>query len=154
MMVSARFAVVAAGLLWVFPALAGEITAEEARRVAVGKLFSYTCFEGTTGAGRVRADGSVAGTIRFQGNGPVRYLSLPPGTLHISGNRICASMKGLLFQPCFRLVRLGANTYRGSIAGLGFAYCDFRRRGGRVELARAANGLRGSRAAVASPPQQ
>ena len=34
-----------------------------------GKLFSYTCFDGTVGMGRIFADGSVVGTIRLGGRG-------------------------------------------------------------------------------------
>ena len=38
------------------PASAEELKPDEARRFVAGKLFSYTCFEGTTGAGRIHAD--------------------------------------------------------------------------------------------------
>jgi hypothetical protein len=48
-----------AGLMTALPALAGEMTAGEARQFVVGKLFSYTCFDGTRGVARVHADGSV-----------------------------------------------------------------------------------------------
>ena len=61
------------GLLAALPAMAGEMSADEARRFVIGKMFSYTCFEGTRGQGRVYADGSVVGSIQFQGAGPVRY---------------------------------------------------------------------------------
>ena len=33
-------------------------------------MFAYTCFDGTTGAGRIYADGSVAGNIQVGGSGP------------------------------------------------------------------------------------
>jgi hypothetical protein len=36
---------------------------EQARAFVVGKVFSYTCFEGTSGVGRIFPDGSVVGTI-------------------------------------------------------------------------------------------
>ena len=39
------------GLLAAVPAIAGEMSADEARRFVIGKLFNYTCFEGTRGAG-------------------------------------------------------------------------------------------------------
>ncbi len=42
------------------PALAQTMTASEARSFVVGKLFTFNCFEGTKGAGRIQADGSVA----------------------------------------------------------------------------------------------
>lgn len=129
----ARAVAVLVGLLVATPAIAGEMTAEEARQFVVGSNFSYTCFEGTRGQGRVSADGSVAGSIQFQGQGRVRYARLPAGTLRVSGNSVCASLRGLPIQPCFDLVRLGANSFRGSISGLGFAYCDFTRRTERAD---------------------
>ena len=53
--------VLAAGAL-VSPVMAGEMRPEEAKRFIANKLFSYTCFDGTSGAGRIHADGSVVGT--------------------------------------------------------------------------------------------
>ncbi len=53
------------GLLAAVPAVAGEMSADEARRFVIGKMFSYTCFEGTRGQGRVHSDGSVVGSIQF-----------------------------------------------------------------------------------------
>ena len=35
------------------PALAGQMNAEEARRFVSGKVFSFTCSDGTRGAGRL-----------------------------------------------------------------------------------------------------
>ena len=93
------------GLLAALPAAAGEMNADEARRFVIGKMFSYTCFEGTRGQGRVNSDGSVAGSIQFQGAGPVRYAHLPANTLQVNGEAVCASLRGLLFQPCFNLER-------------------------------------------------
>jgi len=116
------------GLLAAAPAMAGEMTVEEARHFVVGNKFSYTCFEGTRGQGSVFPDGSVAGSIQFQGSGRVRYARLPAGTLRVQGGSVCASLRGLPVQPCFDLERIGANRFRGSISGLGFAYCDFTRR--------------------------
>jgi hypothetical protein len=125
-----------AGLLVTLPAMAGEMSAEEARHFVIGKLFSYTCFEGTRGQGRVLANGGVVGSIQFQGSGPMRYAALPPGTLQVKGEAVCASMRGLPFQPCFNLERTDADSFRGSISGLGFAYCDFTRHQGRTNIAR------------------
>jgi hypothetical protein len=122
------------GLLAAAPAIAGEMTAEEARHFVVGSKFSYTCFEGTRGQGRVYSDGSVAGSIQFQGEGRVRYAKLPAGTLRVEGGAVCASLRGLPIQPCFNLVRVGTNSFRGSISGIGFAYCDFTRRTERAEV--------------------
>jgi len=124
------------GLAAVTPALAGEMSAEEARHFVIGKVFSYTCFEGTRGKGRVLADGAVVGSIQFQGSGPVRYAALPPNTLHVSGGSVCATVRGLPFQPCFDLERTSFNSFRGSVSGLGFAYCDFTHHDGRATLVR------------------
>ena len=117
------------GLLAAVPAVAGEMSAEEARRFVIGKLFNYTCFEGTRGLGRVNADGSVTGSIQFQGSGEVRHAYLPANTLQVKGESVCASLRGLPMQPCFNLERTSANSFRGSVSGLGFAYCDFTRHG-------------------------
>lgn len=123
------------GLLAALPAVAGEMTSDEARRFVVGKLFSYTCFEGTRGQGRVHADGSVAGSIQLQGSGRVRYAALPPGTLRMKGEAVCASVRGLPVEPCFNLQRIDNNSFRGSISGLNFAYCEFTRSQGRATAA-------------------
>ncbi|HZP76648.1 MAG TPA: hypothetical protein VFB45_10935 [Pseudolabrys sp.] len=127
--------VVAAGVLAAMPAVAGEMTPEEARSFVAGKLFSYTCFEGTRGAGRIHADGSVMGTIQIRGSGPVRQAMLPANTIRIKSDSVCASVRGLPFEPCFRLERTSANSFRGSISGLSFASCEFVRRGGRITVA-------------------
>jgi hypothetical protein len=119
------------GLLAALPAAAGEMSADEARRFVIGKMFSYTCFEGTRGQGRVNSDGSVAGSIQFQGSGPVRFAHLPANTLQVKGEAVCASLRGLMIQPCFNLERTSDHSFRGSISGLGFAYCEFTRNGGR-----------------------
>lgn len=116
------------GLLATLPAFAGEMTAEEARHFVMGKTFNYTCFEGTRGRGRVHADGSVVGSIQFQGAGQVRYAALPANTLHVKDGSVCATMRGLPFEPCFRVEKVDDYSFRGSIAGLRFAYCEFTRR--------------------------
>ena len=131
-----RLAMVLAGLTAATSAVAGEVMkADEARRFVVGKTFDFTCFEGTTGAGRVYNDGSVAGTIQFRGQGPVRFASLPADTLQVKGENVCAQVKGLPFQPCFNLDKKDQRSFRGSISGFGFAYCDFTRRSGRINVA-------------------
>jgi hypothetical protein len=128
---------IVASLLAAVPATAGEMKPEEARKFVAGKLFSYTCFDGTQGAGRIFNDGSVAGTIRVQGKGPVRYAMLPAGTIKVKTDGVCASLKGLPWEPCFNLVQTDANTVRGSIRGLGFAHCTFTKRNPRTNIARA-----------------
>src|ERR1700676_1531404 len=114
------------------PAVAGEMSAEEARRFFVGKLFAYNCFEGTRGQGRVLSDGSVVGSVQFQGSGPVRYAMLPAGTLQVKGEAVCAQVRGMPFSPCFNIERIDDTSFRGSISGLGFASCEFTRRNGRA----------------------
>ena len=111
-----------------FPANAQQMSAAEARHFVVGKHFAYNCFEGTRGAGRIAENGAVAGTIQFRGGGATRYAMLPANTLYVVGDRICATVKGVPFQPCFNLIKTSANSFRGSVTGLGFAYCDFVRR--------------------------
>jgi hypothetical protein len=104
------------------------MNAETARRFVAGKLFSFNCFDGSRGAGRIFGDGSVIGTVQFQGSGPVKSLWLPAGTLRVKGEAYCASLKGMPFEPCFNLNRMDDRSFRGSISGMGFAYCDFTRR--------------------------
>jgi hypothetical protein len=133
-----RYGAMFAAAFAAFPAHAQQMSAAEARHFVVGKLYSYQCFEGTRGAGRIAENGSVAGTIQFRGNGATRYAMLPHNTLYVVGDRICATVKGVPFQPCFNLIKTGANSFRGSVSGLGFAYCDFVRRDHRPVVASAA----------------
>ena len=113
----------------VVPALAGSMNADEARKFVSGKVFAFTCFDGTRGAGRVLDDLGATGSIQFSGAGPVRHVRLPGNTLQIRGQAVCASIKGLPFEPCFNLDRRDERTFRGSVSGMGFAYCDFRHQG-------------------------
>lgn len=144
-----RSTILVAGLLASSSAMAGEMKAEEARKFVVGKLFSFTCFEGTRGAGRIYADGSVAGQIQFRGQGAVRFASLPANTLRVKGENVCATVKGLPIEPCFNLNKTSEKTFRGSVWGLGFAYCDFTRKS-RVETAAGPLPLRSAIASSAS----
>ena len=130
-----RGVMVAAAMLAAVPAMAGEMSGDEAKRWVTGKLFSYTCFEGTRGSGRVFADGSVIGTIQFQGSGPVRRAFLPANTLYVRGGYVCATLKGLPVEPCFNLNRTDAASFRGAVSGLGFAYCDFKHMNPRAQFA-------------------
>jgi hypothetical protein len=111
------------------PALAGQMTAEEARRFVSGKVFSFTCFDGTHGAGRILDDMGAAGSVQFSGGGPIRHVRLPGNTLQIRGQAVCASLRGLPFEPCFNLDKQDERSFRGSVSGMGFAYCDFRHQG-------------------------
>jgi hypothetical protein len=115
-------------------AYAEDLAPEQARAFVVGKLFSYTCFDGTVGMGRIFNDGSVVGTIRPMGQGPVRFAALPAGTIKVSSNAMCAHLSGLPFEPCFRVQKLDYRSFRGSLSGLSFAYCDFTQHNPRVQL--------------------
>ena len=125
-----RAAVALTGLLAVAPAIAEPMNAETARRFVAGKLFSFNCFEGSTGTGRIFNDGSVAGVMKMRADGPTRFMHLPPGSLFPREGRICSNVKGAFFNPCFELNKTSDKSFRGSISGFGFAYCDFTRRGG------------------------
>jgi hypothetical protein len=130
-----RVAVVAgAFLLGAIAAKAEELGPEQARAFVVGKLFSYTCFDGTAGTGRIFADGSVVGTIRPGGRGEMRFANLPPGTLRIEGSSMCAHLTGMIVQPCFRVQKIDYRSFRGSLSGLGFAYCDFYQHNPRADM--------------------
>ena len=132
-----RAAVALTGLLAVAPAFAEPMNAETARRFVAGKLFAFTCFEGSTGTGRIFNDGSVAGVIRMGGNGNTRFMHLPPGTLFPKESRVCSNVKGAFFNPCFELNKTSDKSFRGAVSGFGFAYCDFTRRGGGRETIQA-----------------
>jgi hypothetical protein len=113
----------------VVPALAGMMNADEARRFVAGKVFAFNCFDGTRGAGRILDDMGAAGSIQFSGAGPIRHVRLPGNTLQVRGQAVCASIKGLPFEPCFNIDKRDDRSFRGSVSGMGFAYCDFRHQG-------------------------
>src|SRR5882757_6637942 len=118
----------------VAPALAGQMNADEARRFVSGKVFAFTCFDGTRGAGRILDDMGAIGAVQFSGSGPVRHIRLPGNTLQIRGQAVCASIKGIPFEPCFNLDKKDEVSFRGSVSGMGFAYCDFRHQGGGTQM--------------------
>jgi hypothetical protein len=123
------------------------MNADEARKFVAGKVFAFTCFDGTRGAGRVFDDGGAAGAVQFSGSGPIRHMRLPGNTLQIRGQAVCASIKGIPFEPCFNLDRKDERSFRGSVSGMGFAYCDFRHQGAsQMLMARAAARPRSLRA--------
>src|SRR6202000_2019824 len=111
------------------PGFAGMMNADEARRFVNGKVFAFTCFDGTRGAGRILDDMGAVGAVQFSGSGPVRHIRLPGNTLQIRGQAVCASIKGIPFEPCFNLDKKDEVSFRGSVSGMGFAYCDFHNQG-------------------------
>ena len=123
-----HWALLLIGFVMAAPAAAEEMRSEQARRFVIGKLFEVSCFEGTRAVGRIYGDGSVSGTIQFRGTGPERSASLPAGTLKVKGEAVCASLKGMPFEPCFKLNRTSDHSFRGSVMGFDIAYCDFNRR--------------------------
>lgn len=110
---------------------------QEARQFVAGKLFAFTCFDGTRGAGRIMHDGSVYGQVQIGGAGAVRYARLPVNTIQVRSNAVCASVKGLPFDPCFNLEKTDEASFRGSVSGMSFAYCSFRRHGNSIIETRA-----------------
>src|SRR5262245_2582186 len=125
----ARFAFSVVALLPAGSASTETMSPDTSRRFVAGKLFSYNCFDGSRGAGRIFADGSVVGTIQLRGSGPMKAVWLPAGTLRVKGETYCASLPGSVLEPCFNLDRTDDRSFRGSVTGLGFfMYCDFTRR--------------------------
>jgi hypothetical protein len=59
---------------------------------------------------------------------------------------VCASLQGIPFEPCFNLDKTNDQSFRGSVSGFGFAYCDFTRR---VSVAVGISGRRQPSAPVA-----
>jgi hypothetical protein len=97
----ARHAVAVVTLLAFSPALAENLDAEAARRFIVGKLFAFTCADGSRGVARVYDDGSVIGTIQFHGSEQPRPVWLPAETLKLTGETVCASLNRT--ELCFAL---------------------------------------------------
>jgi hypothetical protein len=56
-------------------------------------------------------------------------------TSYKSGAFVCPSLRGLPLQPCFTLERTSDISFRGSIYGLAFAYCEFTRHRAQTILA-------------------
>lgn len=131
-----RVAFACACVLGISSALAEDLTPEQARAFVAGKLFAYNCFDGTTGIGRISGDGSIIGTIRAPNSKEVHFANLPPGTIKLTATSICAHLPGMMIEPCFRVQKINYRAFRGSIAGLGFAYCDFYQRNPRASLTR------------------
>jgi len=106
-------------------AAAEEMSFEQSHHFVIGKLFEVSCFDGTRAMGRIYSDGSVIGTVQFRATGPERSGWLPPGTVKVKGEAVCASLEGLPLEPCFKFNRTGDHTFRASVWGFNTAYCDF-----------------------------
>jgi hypothetical protein len=121
----ARYALGIVVLLASTPALAQSLDAAAAQRFVLGKLFAFTCVDGSRGSGRVFDDGSVIGTVQLGGTGSDHLVWLPAGTLKVKGKTVCASVQGLAFEPCFVLNKTDDESFRGAVSGADFADCDF-----------------------------
>ncbi|MGA0561862.1 hypothetical protein ACO2RV_05375 [Ancylobacter sp. VNQ12] len=135
----ATLCLAAPALVAAAPASAEPMNVDAAQRFVYGRTFSYSCYEGTAGAGRIMPDGSVAGTIQMRGKGNARYVTLPAGTIMVKGDKVCAKVKGLAFQPCFELDKLSDKAFRGNLAGADRLWCEFNRGNGRTRLAERAS---------------
>jgi len=146
------FAMLAAASAAPAPASAQELAPDQARAFIAGKLFAYNCFDGTRGVGRIFGDGSIIGTIQAPGSNALRFAHLPPGTIKVTPTSMCAHLQGLPIDPCFRVQKIDYASFRGSISGLSFAYCDFRQHNPRAALTRRPAAREGATAmAVAQP---
>ncbi|OYW36492.1 MAG: hypothetical protein B7Z45_05940 [Azorhizobium sp. 12-66-6] len=116
-------------LIGIGSAGAQSLSPDQARAFVVGRTFAFNCFEGTTGAGRIFPDGSVAGTITMRAQGSARYVRLPPNTVRVRGENVCGFIEGMTFEPCFEVNKTGAATFRGSLAGVNTMWCEFTRLG-------------------------
>jgi hypothetical protein len=132
----AQYAIVIVTLLAAAQALAESLNADAARRFVMGELFAFNCFDGSRGAGRIYGDGSVIGTIQVHGSGPVQSVWLPAGTVKVKGEAVCASLDRILIAPCFNLNKMDDRSFRSSVSGLDFAYCDFTPRGNVIGMPR------------------
>ena len=59
-------------------------------------------------------DGSVSGQVQIGGAGPVRYARLPINTIQVRPNAVCASLKGLPFDPMRTSYFVGRNSFTAS----------------------------------------
>lgn len=123
-------------------ASAQQLDADQAKAFVVGKTFAFTCFEGSVGAGSIKADGSATGTIRLRGSEPERNARIPTGTLRVEDGQICAQLPNATTRPCFTVVKTSATSFRGHMAGFEHLWCDFARARLRPEFSRRADASR------------
>src|SRR5262249_56055320 len=89
---------------------------------------------GMAGGGWICWGGCGVGSIKSGGKGQTRFAALPAGTIRVDGGSMCAHLAGMPFTPCFRVERIDYRSFRGSLSGLSFAYCDFYQRNPRSHL--------------------
>jgi hypothetical protein len=146
-----RVAVLLATLCLAQPSTAETLKPEAVRDFVAGKLFGFSCFEGTRGSGRIYSDGSLAGAVQIRGTGEARYVTLPAGTLLVNGESYCASIPGLTYQPCFEVERLNRQEFRGSLLGVRWAFCEFTRGSEGAIATRSVRGAKSSKPLVLTP---
>src|SRR6516225_1971577 len=73
----ARVAIVIASLLVTAPAMAESLSPEAAQRFVTGKLFAFSCFEGTRGLGQIHGDGSANRNVQGEGQRRLRHAQGP-----------------------------------------------------------------------------
>lgn len=129
-----RLVLLGACLLISSPSFGEELGPQQSMKFVAEKQFSYTCFNGFSGEGHILTDGSVAGNFVVPNDGRKFFAALPSGTLKVEEGAVCAHIAGLFFQPCFKVNKIDAKSFRGSIAGFDFAYCVFRQVETRTEL--------------------
>jgi hypothetical protein len=127
-----RAIVVVLALTCMTPALASDLSPVEARRVLVGRLWSFDCSEGTKGFGSIFANGSVRGTMQESGARPISH-NMPAGTVSMQSDSFCASVPvgPVTIRPCFTFSRIDSNKFRGRVSSpawmwllWGQRYCD------------------------------
>jgi hypothetical protein len=73
---------------------------------SLASSYAYTCFDGTRGTGRISngrlGRGNRPGSRRWS---EAQYTALPPGTLHVKGQSVCATVRGMPFVPASILRR-------------------------------------------------
>lgn len=120
-------------LLSITQVRAGDLKPDEARRLIAGKWWSFRCSEGTTGFGRILANGSVSGEIKHPRSAAV-WHSLPSQTVVLRSDSICASVPfgSSTLYPCFSFNKIDARRLRGNVSSpwwmwalWGKRYCDF-----------------------------
>jgi hypothetical protein len=129
-----RGAMVCACVIATSSALAQDLAPDQTATFLVGKPFDFACYDGTVGTGRISADGALSGTIRIGPAGLPQSAEFPAGTVRMDGAAVCAHLPGVPITPCFKVQKIGANGFRGSITGLSLGSCDLYPHDGRARL--------------------
>jgi autotransporter-associated beta strand protein len=82
---------------------------------------------GTAGALGLVKKGNATLTLTG-GSSYTGGTKIEAGTLRVKGAAVCAAVRGIPFEPCFNVDRTDPVSFRGSVSGMSFAYCDFTHR--------------------------